>query len=52
MLQKDNQYLEERGFLIIRSLCKYMETDIIFPLLSEIIQVLWMDDWMNDFLLQ
>lgn len=39
MLKNDEQYLEDRGCLIIRTVCKYMKTDVVFPLLAEIIGV-------------
>lgn len=31
--------MEERGCLIIRTLCKYMQTSVVFPLLASIITV-------------
>ena len=31
--------MEERGFLILRTLCKYMKAEVIFPLLATIIMV-------------
>ena len=39
MLKEDEQYLEERGCLIVRTICKYMNTETVFPLLADIIQV-------------
>lgn len=39
MLEKDDQYLEERGCLIVRTICKYMKTEVVFPLLAELIGV-------------
>ncbi|KAK8794162.1 hypothetical protein WA171_003287 [Blastocystis sp. BT1] len=37
MLEKDDSYMEERGCLILRTLCKYMKAEVIFPLLATII---------------
>lgn len=39
MLEKDDAYMEERGCLILRTLCKYMKAEVIFPLLATIIIV-------------
>jgi len=39
MLEKDDSYMEERGCLILRTLCKYMKAEVIFPLLATIIMV-------------
>lgn len=31
--------MEERGCLILRTICKYMKTEVVFPLLAEMIGV-------------
>lgn len=39
MLEQDEQYLEDRGCLIIRTLCKYINSEQVFQILSTTISV-------------
>lgn len=39
MLEQDEQYLEDRGCLIIRTLCKYINSEEVFSILSTSIAV-------------
>ena len=39
MLEQDEPYLEDRGCLIIRTLCKYINSEEVFQILSSTISV-------------
>ena len=38
-MEKDEQYLEDRGCFIVRALCKYLHTEVVFPMLASIVAV-------------
>ena len=40
MLQGDESYLEERGCLILRTLCKFMNAQTVMSQLADIIAVI------------